>query len=270
MGVGISLRVSLFLIHNPILHVCINTSIHFFVSIGSFLVLLLFTSLSTEKVTITSLNPSLITYNDLQELYSQTLRCPCSTTTIQYEAFISLSPILHQVCSSGFVKDPWLSTMTSIATFRMSIDWRNRAFSQFQLLSDLCQLSKKTTNDAVQRFLLQSFVASSVLPKTDFDRELNVTLNQFYQSTTTYFDLLVETVHLLMQVDQPYMESPRIIPDVLDTNLLLNIIKNATTNQYSFLVCLSRNIITFPFLPNSDMTIVKILLSYINYCQKYR
>ena len=160
--------------------------------------------------------------------------------------------------------------MQEIATMWMAIDWRNRAFSQFQLLSNLCQLSNKTTNDAVQRFLLQSFVASSVLPKTDFDTQLNVTLNQFYQSTTTYFDLLVETVHLLMQVDQPYMESPRVVLAVFDTNLILNIIKNETTNQHSFLVCITRNIITFPFLSNSDVTIVKILLSHMRNSQKYR
>jgi hypothetical protein len=145
------------------------------------------------------------------------------------------------VCSSGFVQDPWLSTLEGLVMLWDPIDWRSRVFSYFQLLSDLCQLANKTTDDAIDRLLLQSFVASNVITKDDFERQLNVTLNQFYQSTTTYFDLLVETVHLLIQVDQPYMELLRLgFHEVLDPNIILNIITNETNNHQSLQVCLYR------------------------------
>jgi len=192
-------------------------------------------------------NPSLVIYTELHRSYSHTLRCPCSTTTIPYNEFISLSPILHQVCTSDLVNDPWLETVQQYFTPLSSQDWRNRAFSYFQLLNDLCKLANKTIDDAVHRFLSQPFVASSVISEMDFNTQSNATLEQFYQSTITYFDLLVETVYLLMQVDQPHMESLRDIMNLFDTNLLLNIITNETNNHQSLQVQLTRNTKVFPF-----------------------
>jgi hypothetical protein len=143
------------------------------------------------------------------------------------------------VCSSDFVGNNWISLIEGLGAIVDPIDWRNRAFSYFQLLSDLCQLSKKTTNDAVQRFLLQSFVASSVLTESDFSTQFNATLNQFYQSTITYFNLLVDTVHLVVQSDQPHRESLRFYMNIFYTKLIVNIITNETNNQQSLQVCLN-------------------------------
>lgn len=210
----------------------------FSVLLDSFLVLLLFTSLSTQVITITVPNPSLNTYNDLQNLYSNSLRCPCSTMTIPYQNFISMSPTLHQVCSSDFVDDRWISILELSTTFWISIDWRNLAYTQFQLLSNLCQLANKTVNDSVSRFLLQSFVTSTTLTKTDFDTQLNATLNQFFQSTIVYFGLLLDTSHLLLQVDQPYTGSSYDYLHSLDPSLMTTLTTNETNNQQSLQVCL--------------------------------
>src|SRR5215467_3052189 len=86
-----------------------------FMSIGSFIILLLFNSLSTQTSTVTVSSPSLTTYNHLQALHLNTLRCPCSNMTIPYHTFTSLSPIFHPVCSSDFVSDPWLKMLTVLS-----------------------------------------------------------------------------------------------------------------------------------------------------------
>ncbi|CAF3662865.1 unnamed protein product [Adineta steineri] len=182
----------------------ISTRVYLILLFGSFLTLLLFTSLSTGMVPTTEPKPSLTTYKDLQDKYSKTLKCPCSNVTIPHHKFVSLLPVLHQVCTSDFVTEKWLSLLKDIKTRHNSVDWRNRAFSQFHLLSDLCELANKTINDAIRRFLLQSFIVSNVLSEADFANQLNVTLEQFFQSTTHYFDLFIKTVQILMQVDQPY------------------------------------------------------------------
>lgn len=206
------------------------------------MVLLFFISLSTETVTITVSNPSLITYNNLQVLYSNTLRCPCSTTAIPYERFISLSPVLHQVCSSDFVTDRWLSIMEDIVDLTFE-DWRNRAYSQFHLLSELCRLANNTISDALHRFLLQSFIASSILPEFYFNTQLNTTLNQFFQLTINSFGSVVDTTRLLTQVDQPYMGTISTQWELFqDNNLIAEIVVDETTDDQSLQVYLLQNI----------------------------
>ncbi|CAF4078850.1 unnamed protein product, partial [Adineta steineri] len=135
-----------------------NARMHF----GSIIVLLLFNSLSTQTATVTILNPSLITYKNLQTLHSATLKCPCSTKTISYRSFVSLSPALHQVCSSGFVTDDWFTLLQRSINMYYLNDWRNRARAQFQQLSDFCRLANKTIDDSADRFLKQFFIASTV------------------------------------------------------------------------------------------------------------
>ncbi len=174
-----------------------------FAGLGSILFLLL-TSWNIQIVTKTQLNPSLDTYKNLQILYSKTLECPCSNIIIPYRTFLSLSPILHEVCSSDFVTDQWISLLEKSTTGYNFPDWRNTAPSQFHFLSDLCKLANTTIEEAVQRFFLQSFIASIVLTETDFNAQLNATLHQFFRSTIVYFGLLIKTVRIFTQVDQPY------------------------------------------------------------------
>jgi len=218
-----------------------------FLPLGSSLILLLFTALSTEIITITVRTPSLTTYNDLLAVHSTTLRCPCSTMIIPYEKFISLSPTLHQVCSSDFVNEYWFSILENIRNPWVYIDWNNTALSQFQLLSDLCQLANKTIDNAVHRFLMQSFIASNVLRKSDFDQRLNATLEQFFESTTIDFSLLVDTVHLLLQIDQPYMEFYELYGSRMDVPTLNWSLINQTNNQMSMKVILPRHVEVFSF-----------------------
>ena len=97
----------------------------------------------TQTVTVTVPRPSLDDYNTSHALYPNTLKCPCSTMAIPYQKFISLSPTLHQVCSSDFVSECWLSILMSIKHQTRPNDWGKEASSQFQLLSDLCQLANK-------------------------------------------------------------------------------------------------------------------------------
>lgn len=99
------------------------------VSLGSITILLILTSLSTEIVTVSEPNPSVTTYNHLQASHANTLRCPCSTTTIPYQEFLVLSPSLHQVCTSDFITDHWLSIIQNTVDFNAE-DWRNRAYLQ--------------------------------------------------------------------------------------------------------------------------------------------
>ncbi|CAF3982889.1 unnamed protein product, partial [Adineta steineri] len=172
-GLVIILRlIALFLVNVSLKfkHRSRNTNAHF----GSFIIILLFTSLSTQTATVTIPNPSLKTYKNLQMWHSATLNCPCTTKAISYRSFVTLSPTLHQVCSSSFVTDDWFTLLKRSTSVYYPNDWRNRAVSQFQLLSDFCELANKTINDSVDRFLKKFFIASTVFNEIDFNTQLNV------------------------------------------------------------------------------------------------
>ncbi|CAF1250710.1 unnamed protein product [Adineta steineri] len=206
---------------------------------GSFFTFLLITWLSTKLDTVKVWNPSLIDYNNLERLNSNTLICPCSTTLIPYHTFISLSPSLHQVCSSDFVSDRWISVLKN-STFSKTFlsinsvtDWRYRASSQFQLLSNLCQLANRTIDDAIRRFIYQSFAVSNLLSEDNFNAYFNRTFTQLLQSTTSYFSVLVETERLLLQVDQPSTALIKDVQYIVNSNIRANVTLNVTTNKYS-------------------------------------
>lgn len=150
--------------------------------------------------------------------------------TIPYQAIISLSPRLHQICSSELITDEWISILKQSATKFGLLDWRNKAFQQFQLLSNLCELANTTIDDAVNRFLLNSFIASNVITEIDFNAQVESTLNRFFNSTTVYFGHFVDIVDLLMQVDQPHMGT-LVGSDSFASNLSPNLVINMTTFQ---------------------------------------
>ncbi|CAF0998855.1 unnamed protein product [Adineta steineri] len=235
-GLVIILRLSASFLVNVSLkfkHRSRNTSVDF----GSIIVLLLFNSLSTHTDTVTIPNPSLIMYKDLQMLHSATLNCPCSTKAISYRSFVTLSPTLHQVCSSGFVTDDWFTLLQRSINMYYPNDWRNRARAQFQQLSDFCRLANKTLDDNVDRFLEKFLIASTVFNEIDFDTQLNVTLRHFYNSTIFDFSLQNDIVRLLMQVDQPYMGASDIVDLSWISNLIVTNIENERSNQRLPQVC---------------------------------
>ena len=209
-------------------------------SLGSLVTLLFYTSLSTRTTTINVADPSLNTFIALTNSRGSSLRCPCTSLSILYESFLSVTPIFHPVCSSDFVDERWLVVLKDIMGFEINVDWRNRAYLQSQLLADLCRFAKKTVSDALERFFSRSFVTSNALSKDEFERQISVTLEQFLYSTKTYFDLFLETTRLLMQVDQPFMGSIYRRNELLDPTLLFHAyyttVNDSTTIQVRCIV----------------------------------
>lgn len=201
------------------------------------IILIVFNLFSTEMTIIHVSNPSLSIYEDLQHWFSATLRCPCTRTSIVYRNFISLAPIFHQVCSSDFVTDQWLEILRKGYAAEMDIDWRNKAWSQFQLLSNLCKFANQTVDDALRRLLTASFVTSNALTKVEFETQMNVVVTDFFRSTTNYFDLFVETASLLIQIDQPFMGLIHQSGALSDPELRLTAFVNQTDHMISVQVC---------------------------------
>jgi hypothetical protein len=141
------------------------TAFFFFVIKGSILILIIFISTSTQTTTMIVSNPSISNYASLQNLNSNQVKCPCLNVNIPYGNVMSISPILHQICSSDYTSELWITLLSySYVTFAdyttPSIwgDWHGFEGQHFQLLFSFCQLATKTIDDAIDRFNIQSII----------------------------------------------------------------------------------------------------------------
>ena len=195
-------------------------------------VLLLSTSLSIETIVMTVPHPSFSAYNDLHNLYSDVLKCPCSNVSIPYQALISWAPTFHQVCSSDFIDKSWISSLYYLDKISLNFlifEWNSFGMPHFLLLSTMCQLSNETVSDAIQRFGVQSFVTLNVIKQADFISQVNSTLNQVKETLITNFALLIDAMQLFTQTDQPYTM-------LNNAKLIASTTRNETTNQPSLQV----------------------------------
>ncbi|CAF4033211.1 unnamed protein product [Adineta steineri] len=176
---------------------------------GSILCLLLFTSLKSQTITIIEKNPPLTKYKQLQILYPDILTCPCANTTMPYKTFVSLSPIFHQVCSSGLLNESWISLLTnSYENDVLDGTWLSKAAQYFRLLSSICQLANLTTTENIDGFFARTFVTFYVLIETDFNIQVNATVKQLTESIVISFNLFNIMTRLFIQADQPIIVSP--------------------------------------------------------------
>ena len=165
-------------------------------------------------------------------LYSDTLECPCSQRIIPYKSLISISPTLHQICSSDFVTDRWLSIVANITDYvSVNQDWRNRAYAQFSLLSQICQLANQTINEYIRKFHLQSLVVTDLLSENEFNTQFNSILNEFFDSALNSFVSSINIIDIISQVDQFYKGFIALKWTAFDdTTFIANISINNLTN----------------------------------------
>ncbi|CAF1085874.1 unnamed protein product [Adineta steineri] len=205
---------------------------------NSIVILILFTWVNNETVTVNVPNPSLATYKHLQNLYPNVLKCPCLNVTTPYNKFMSVSPTFHQICSSGFVSETWITVLFTMDTTELTLSeeysttfslWYGLDGRHIRFLSTLCQLANETIIDAIHSFDIQFLISLNVLTEHDFKAQTETTFNQFIQSLITNFDLLVNMTHLFTQVDQPYTTFD-------NSKLAISSIIDNITNQQSLQV----------------------------------
>jgi hypothetical protein len=100
-----------------------------------------------------------------------------------------LSSILHQVCSSDYVTESWISRLTIGYTISYNNivhfvegNWHCFKATHFQLLLTLCQLANKTITNAINRFYMQSVITSNVLTEPDFPAQLHTSNVRHFDS----------------------------------------------------------------------------------------
>lgn len=208
----------------------IATRLYILFLIIGFVILVFYTSLMKRTQTYTVISPSLTQFNKLQSLYSSTLVCLCSRFSMSYGRILSISPRYHQICSSEFIENSWLSyfelkEINSSTTFLTGVDFRISGQSFFSLIRDLCQLSKETVDNAIRLFRSRRLVTHNTLSYTQFNNGAKARLKQFEQQTITLFANLIELIRSSIQTN-------RLVSDLLhDIGISPNL--NSKTSKWS-------------------------------------
>jgi hypothetical protein len=149
--------------------------------------------------TVTVENPSQTIFENLYDKYTTTLQCPCSRIVNSYELFTSLSPILHPVCSSLFISEAWIvsiSSLNTVASDYDAIDFRVAGPSFFNTLVTLCLLSNLTINDAWYIFDQTSLITGEPLVQSEFYARTKVAIEQFQNDTISEFKNILSLIDL--------------------------------------------------------------------------
>lgn len=119
---------------------------------------------------------------------------------IEYGTFVSIQYRLHQVCSSVFVSQDWISSL-SVASYDTLVfnDFRVTGPYSFQTLRTLCELVDSTLRITLDQSYSNQYVSISVAPAQLFQLQMTARSNQLMLSTKNSFmlsfSMIRNTIH---------------------------------------------------------------------------
>ncbi len=174
----------------------ISTRLFLFLLISSLTILLLCTSLINVTQNVNFKEPTITQYSQLYSTYSQTLTCPCSKISINYNTFIQINYTLHQVCNSIFVTQYWINyladSLGNAGTFAQ--DFRVTGTLTFQALGSFCELINQTIANRLIEFYSTQYVSASVTSPQLFQFQTQSFISQFISTMTNNFLLSLSTI----------------------------------------------------------------------------
>ncbi|CAF1381337.1 unnamed protein product [Adineta ricciae] len=183
----------------------LSTRIYLIILFISLSACTIYFSLNIETKTFIVDRPTQETFERLQEKYSSTLFCPCSTNIIPYREFLSVSPVYHEVCSSVFISDEWLTSLFNINRTRYyQLDFRASSVSLFQLLRAFCEWNKHNKEFLLAQFEATLFLSRSVKPP-----------EYIFDAAQSIFDDFERFV------EKPHVQLPYIILESMTANQLV-------------------------------------------------
>ncbi|CAF1030677.1 unnamed protein product, partial [Didymodactylos carnosus] len=160
----------------------ITTRLYLILLSLSFVVLVIYTALTKQTITVNIESPSFSTYRKLEVDYSHSLKCSCSQLSFALGTFIHIKPTFHQVCTSDFVSSEWLDYLANIVMgsgFVSRFDFRKTGLAQFQALTTLCRSAQTSTSASVAQFLSTNHVSATLVANDLFNSETTALIRLF-------------------------------------------------------------------------------------------
>ena len=126
---------------------------------------------------------SLDDFERLEKLHPETIDVPCSQISIPYKEFLHLSPKVHQVCSSAFIGNEWISSLYLFnATRHNLLDFRRYGFAHYRSLRLLCRLARQTVKDAHRIFNSTYLTNRYTFSRKQFTELSSVLFDNFHRN----------------------------------------------------------------------------------------
>ncbi|CAF4767704.1 unnamed protein product, partial [Rotaria sp. Silwood2] len=105
-----------------------------------------------QTQTKTILNPSLKTFEQLEQIYGELLECPCSNIAIAHQYFIYFEKVYHPICTSELISPNFYEIFTRFSWISSSLELNAVCTWYFQLLNTFCSLTNSTVINAQRVF----------------------------------------------------------------------------------------------------------------------
>ena len=168
----------------------IATRLYLLLMLFSMIIIAIYLLSSRQTQISTVSHPSQDNLKNLYNTYPSTIQCPCGDIAIPYKLFISLLPSFHPVCSSSFVSNAWLVSISSLNTVDSVFaieDFRVSGQTFFNTVATLCLLAETTVADSWYTASQNSLITDLALPESEFLIRATSILELFKNKTLADF-----------------------------------------------------------------------------------
>ncbi|UJR19293.1 hypothetical protein I4U23_022422 [Adineta vaga] len=139
------------------------------------------------------------TFEKLQMNYANVLKCPCSQIAVKYERFIHMQPIYHQICSSVFINDDWISSTFPTDIFNLwPMDVRRILSAHAQFLRSFCKNAQKGIDYALSNVLSSSLVSAEILSRALVQLQVNIQYESVRSAGQWHLSVLISFLRLVL------------------------------------------------------------------------
>ena len=165
--------------------------------ISLLIILIAFTIAAVSREEIVSIsieNPTQIQFKSLSNA-----TCPCSHISLSYGKFVSAEPSFHQVCSSDFVSDQWISSLYHgiNTTYFLPTDIRSTGFALFQAIASFCRLSQENVNQSLSIFGSSSFTSTFAVSEFVLRSQIESLTKQFQLKAPSILQTQIQLINTM-------------------------------------------------------------------------
>jgi hypothetical protein len=178
-----------------------STWLYIVLLIFAFIILTRYTTVRKQIIRIDLDNPTLDIILELKERYNvSSIQCPCSQLSVPLKYFVKLTPTYHEMCSSRFISDDWISLLNHL--FSDSYTGFGQSGPAFKVLRLFCDRAERTVNDTVDLFYKTQLVTMNLLTHDLFTAQMNSTVHSFKLGTLERFSRSLELLRGTTRVNQ--------------------------------------------------------------------
>ncbi|CAF1191491.1 unnamed protein product [Adineta ricciae] len=159
----------------------------------------LYTLLTNERKTIKISAPTQEQYEELQNLRSSKLECPCENISISYKKLMNITPSYHPICSSDFITPSWIDFLYSEnMSYYFQLDFRHSAAFSFQILRTLCEQTQAIIEDNLIEFYSNQYLTLQLVSNKTFTVETNAFIDLFKRTIPSLFQNQITLFRYMM------------------------------------------------------------------------